>query len=561
MSEIVKKYKVLQQLKEEFLSEIKLLYIFKNYNENNALIVTNDDKVFAFGDNSYGVLGFGHSSQIKQITINEELSHKQMIDFKNGFYHIIARTIDGKVYCWGCNWFAVLGNGNNDRLIYRPQLNQYLSDKQIIDICCGFSHSLALTSSGEVYAWGYNKFGQIANRRKGLNEWFNECQSIPIKVNGFNDEKVIEISCGLCHSMALTQSGRVFSWGNNRFGQLGRNKTKDSNIALIILLSNKILIKKISCGQSHSLLLSSDGYIYWFGFNGCETQITPKKLTINTNKFIDIESHFHYNISTALSVNANYYVWGKCGQQVIKDPQKTQFKSFDDIFEKYFGITHKTIHRLDQSLSTLFSVKDKKYENNFEENMFISTASFGNIFKAIDKNSRKTFAIKKIILSEEQKKSICEESKNILKLNDKFVVQCFDIWIEKTTNTSYVLCIQLESCYCSLSEAIDKLNKEFNSNTSLRYYISSELFIELLECVQYLHKQNPPLIHCSIDAKNTQNIKITSNYFGRLVKFGDFHFLNSFFDETTREKTFVEKSDIKNLGKIAEKLFNIDNNR
>jgi alpha-tubulin suppressor-like RCC1 family protein len=558
MSEIIKKYKVLQQLKEEFLNEIKLLYVFKDYNENNALIVTNDDKVFAFGSNSYGVLGFGHWSQIKEITINEELSHKQIVDFKKSFYHVIARTIHGKVYCWGCNWFAVLGNGNNDRLIYKPQLNQYLSDKQIIDICCGFSHSLALTDSGEVYAWGYNKFGQIGNRRKGHNEWFNECQSIPIKVNGFNDEKVIQISCGLCHSMALTESGRVFSWGNNRFGQLGRNKTKDSNIALIILLSHQIFIKKISCGQSHSLLLSSDAYIYWFGSNGSQTQITPNKLKINTNKFIDIESHFHYNISTALSTNGIYYIWGKCGEEVIKDPQKTEFKSFDHIFEKYFGITHKTIHRLDESLRTLdFSLKDTKYENNFEEN----GSSFGNISKAIDKNSRKTFAIKKILLSEEQKKSICEESKNILKLNDKFVVQCFDIWIEKTTNTSFVLYIQLESYYCSLSEAIDKLNKEFNSKTSLRYYISSELFIELLECVQYLHKQNPPLIHCSIDAKNTQNIKITSNYFGRLVKFGDFDFLNNFFDVITHENTFVEKSDIKNLGKIAEQLFNIDNNR
>jgi serine/threonine protein kinase len=104
-----------------------------------------------------------------------------------------------------------------------------------------------------------------------------------------------------------------------------------------------------------------------------------------------------------------------------------------------------------------------------------------------------------------------------------------------------------------LSEAIDKLNEEFNSNTSLRYYISSELFIELLECVQYLHKQNPPLIHCSIDAKNTQNIKITSNYFGRLVKFGDFNIWQTV-------KSFDEKSDIEILGKIAEKLFNIKNN-
>ncbi len=40
----------------------------------------------------------------------------------------------------------------------------------------------------------------------------NECQLISIKVNGFSDEKVVMISCGNWHSMALTESGRVFSW-------------------------------------------------------------------------------------------------------------------------------------------------------------------------------------------------------------------------------------------------------------------------------------------------------------------------------------------------------------
>ncbi len=57
----------------------------------------------------------------------------------------------------------------------------------------------------------------------------------------------------------------------------------------IVLLSNDIPIEKISCGYFHSLFLTRNGDIYWFGFNGCEEK-TPKKLTIN--KCIDIAITF-----------------------------------------------------------------------------------------------------------------------------------------------------------------------------------------------------------------------------------------------------------------------------
>jgi hypothetical protein len=79
----------------------------------------------------------------------------------------------------------------------------------------------------------------------------------------------------------------------------------------IVPLSNEIAIKKISCGRLHSLLLSQNGDIYWFGFNGVETQTTPKKLTLNSSKFIDIASHYDYTICVAQTEDW-VYVWGKC---------------------------------------------------------------------------------------------------------------------------------------------------------------------------------------------------------------------------------------------------------
>jgi hypothetical protein len=211
-----------------------------------------------------------------------------------------------------------------------------------------------------VYAWGENDCGQIGIERRDQ----NECQSIPIKVNGFNDEKVVMISCGYWHSMALTESGRVFSWGFNQCKQLGHNNNKIIiNKPTIVSLNNEISIKKISCGQSHSLLLSSDGYIYWFGSNGIEKQMTPNKLTTNTNKFIDIASHHFYYISIALSVNGFYYVWGKCGKEEIKEPKETDFKSFDDIFAEYFQITYKTLDFVKNENSLLMNFENLSTSN------------------------------------------------------------------------------------------------------------------------------------------------------------------------------------------------------
>jgi RCC1 and BTB domain-containing protein len=334
-------------LKEELLNEIKVLFVFKDpENRSNVLIVKNDDKVFAFGSNYCGLLGFGNNKSITQLKLNEDLSSKQIIDFKNSYRHVIARTINGKIYCWGFNEYGVLGNGREGFSFswryYRPELNEYLCDKNIIDICCGFGHSLVLTNSGEVYAWGLNEYGQVGNRSYSK-------QLIPQKVNGFNDEKVVMISCGSHHSMALTESGHVFSWGLNACGQLGLDSNENTFKPSIVILRNYVLIKRISCAQSYSLLLSRDGNIHWYGFNGIESTYTTsqshKKLSFNTNEIIEIASHYNYSISIALTVNGIYYVWGECGEkEEIREPIETEFKSFDEIFAQYFGITYKTLN-------------------------------------------------------------------------------------------------------------------------------------------------------------------------------------------------------------------------
>jgi alpha-tubulin suppressor-like RCC1 family protein len=71
-------------------------------------------------------IGFSYSAN--DLTINKDLSDKQIIDLKNGWNHVIEHTIDGKFYNWGRNGEEsfklrrVLGNGKNDKKIYKPEI-------------------------------------------------------------------------------------------------------------------------------------------------------------------------------------------------------------------------------------------------------------------------------------------------------------------------------------------------------------------------------------------------------------------------------------------------------
>jgi alpha-tubulin suppressor-like RCC1 family protein len=205
-----------------------------------------------------------------------------------------------------------------------------------------------------------------------------------MKVKGFNNERVVMISCGGCHSMALTECGHVYSWGWNGFGQLGIGNTVNSNeqkfVAVIDENKCNVFIEKISCGSEHSLLLSSDGNIYAFGSNESgqlgnqkeENELSPHRIKIET-KFIDISSHWDKLISIALSQNGIYFNWGQCGE-IIRVPKPTNFKSFDEIYAKYFEITHKAINFEEQNSVPI--LLQNKYLNEFSEQSLISSGEF-----------------------------------------------------------------------------------------------------------------------------------------------------------------------------------------
>ncbi len=96
-------------------------------------------------------------------------------------------------------------------------------------VTAGPGHSLALTSTGAVFAWGYNTDGELGNGSTANSD-------VPVKVKLPAGTKVTAIAAGEVHSLAVTSTGSVLAWGGNNFGQLGDGSYQRSDVPVKVNL-------------------------------------------------------------------------------------------------------------------------------------------------------------------------------------------------------------------------------------------------------------------------------------------------------------------------------------
>jgi alpha-tubulin suppressor-like RCC1 family protein len=125
----------------------------------------------------------------------------------------------------------------------------------VISIKAGSYHSLALTNNGELYSWGENDVGQC-----GFNSNLNITLPMPV-IYGIS-----AIGVGDYHSFAITNEGTVLGWGTNTLGQLGigSNNNVFSSPVEIKGISN---VKSITGGYLHTIILKNDGTVWVCGGN------------------------------------------------------------------------------------------------------------------------------------------------------------------------------------------------------------------------------------------------------------------------------------------------------
>lgn len=135
------------------------------------------------------------------------------VQIEAGYNYSGAVTADGIIYTWG--------NGNFGRLGYTDILKQpvprqvdELKNHKITKLALGYYHAAAINQYGVVFSWGRGNSGQL-----GCGNVLNEDSMKPI--NALADRFIVDVRCGESHSVALTSEGEVFAWGGGSMGQLG----------------------------------------------------------------------------------------------------------------------------------------------------------------------------------------------------------------------------------------------------------------------------------------------------------------------------------------------------
>lgn len=95
----------------------------------------------------------------------------------------------------------------------------------VVQVSTGASHTLCLSNSGDLFAFGDNSHGQLGLGSKALGNVLT-----PRRIDFLKGLPIRAISCGAQHSVAVSWSGAVYAWGKNSYGQLGFGTNEDSSL-------------------------------------------------------------------------------------------------------------------------------------------------------------------------------------------------------------------------------------------------------------------------------------------------------------------------------------------
>lgn len=225
-------------------------------------ILTNDGVVLTCGLNKSGQCGQGHFDERVILPRPVQALRSQRVKFiaaSNGCEHMIALTEIGLAYSWGYNDRGQLGHENLTSKIHIPKLIESLKDKKIGFAAVSYHHSAVVTAAGELYTFGMNDCGQL-----GLDH--TQHQSTPQLVKALDGHEVAMVSCGLYHTILCTVAGELLSCGKNDYGQLGLGHSRQVKVPTLAAVPNETICY-VACGYYHSIAVSTSGRAFSFGRN------------------------------------------------------------------------------------------------------------------------------------------------------------------------------------------------------------------------------------------------------------------------------------------------------
>ena len=220
--------------------------------ESAAFALYGDGNVWSWGMRANGQLGRLAASLTDAPALLGSMPAASALATGHG--HALALDRSGNVWTWGANAAGQLGVGD---LKERSLPVRVSLPTRIKHIAAGDTHSMALDDAGGLWAWGANNFGQLGEPAAANSS--ARFYSAPVRMR--TDFKVARLDAGMFYSVAVTTQGDVFAWGWNGLGQLGAEGMAAS--AKPLRMSALANVTQISAGQAHVLAVNDIGVHAW----------------------------------------------------------------------------------------------------------------------------------------------------------------------------------------------------------------------------------------------------------------------------------------------------------
>ena len=243
----------------------------------------------------------------------------RFIQTSGGLSLSLALGSDGNIYSWGWNRFGQLGRDTTSTPAKMPGLVPPPHGIHFTYVSAGSTHSLAIGSDGNIYSWGANDHGELG-RDTGSATYDATPGKVPLPagVTGFT-----QVSGGIFYSMAMSSDGNLYSWGENNEGALGRYLTSaepQNRPGKVFLPAGVTKFTAFAANGWRSLAMGSDGNLYSWGNNnygqlGRETSnsaknVMPDKVTLppGVTRFTRFTAGNEHAL--AMGSDGNLYSWG-----------------------------------------------------------------------------------------------------------------------------------------------------------------------------------------------------------------------------------------------------------
>ncbi|XP_027327262.2 RCC1 and BTB domain-containing protein 1 isoform X4 [Anas platyrhynchos] len=330
----------------------------------HVLLCTEDGEVYAWGHNGYSQLGNGATNQgITPVQVCTNLLIKRVVEVACGSHHSMALSADGDLYAWGYNNCGQVGSGSTANQPTPRRVSNCLQGKMVVSIACGQTSSMAIVNNGEVYGWGYNGNGQL-----GLGN--NGNQLTPCRVAALHGVCILQIVCGYAHTLALSDEGLLYAWGANTYGQLGTGNKSNQLSPLQIMMEKERVVEIAACHSAHiSAARTQSGQVYMWGQCRGQSVVLPhlthfsctddvfacfatpavmwRLLSVEQEDYLTVAESLRREFDSPETSDLKFRVDGKY-IHVHKAVLKIRCEHFRTMFQSYWNEDMKEVIEIDQ---------------------------------------------------------------------------------------------------------------------------------------------------------------------------------------------------------------------